>query len=72
MLELVLTAEDRVQGGKPQQRTPQQRAQKFTALLTSNKFHKGLMACCLEVVIASYKWVHAYMHHTMVVVVEML
>ena len=28
-------------------------------LIQATKFHKGLMACCLEVVIAAYKWVMA-------------
>lgn len=49
VLELVLTAED------PSRGPPSQRSN--TALLTSSKLHKGLMACSLELIMACYKWV---------------
>lgn len=43
-LENILVSEERVHGHS-----------NFSGLLTSTKFHKGLMACSLEVVVASYK-----------------
>jgi hypothetical protein len=38
------------------------RAAATTWLLTSAKFHKGLMACALELVIATYRWVRVCQH----------
>ncbi|KAG2492649.1 hypothetical protein HYH03_009065 [Edaphochlamys debaryana] len=45
-LEAILTAEERVSG-----------MQGATALLSSTKFHRGLIACCVEVVAACYRMV---------------
>lgn len=64
VLEGVLASEERVALGLPPEVTRLEQGLGFlnppvlaslAALLTSTKFHKGLMACCLEVVGAAYK-----------------
>mmetsp|Transcript_9001 Transcript_9001/g.19330 ORF Transcript_9001/g.19330 Transcript_9001/m.19330 type:complete len:1231 (-) Transcript_9001:1802-5494(-) len=53
-LEVVLTAEERATGQT-----------NFSGMLTAIKFHRGLMACCMEIVIAAYRMVSSTFPHVL-------